>query len=107
MALQLSVHSLEAMRKLFEEILNDALVVVAPAKDVIERGKTVSLASLFLVIKLFRVEFVIPHHTPVVACRIHREAWSQCSINTNNHRVLSGPTVPGEMITFHKADHLP
>ena len=74
MTLQLPIHSLEAMRELLEEILDDALVVVAPAKDVIERGKAVSLASLFLVIKLFGVELVISYNTPVVACRVHWEA---------------------------------
>src|SRR5580704_922381 len=74
LTLQLPIHSLEAMRELLEEILDDALVVVAPAKDVIERGKTVRLAGLFLVIKLFGVELVIPHDTPVVACCVHREA---------------------------------
>src|SRR5579871_5531203 len=107
MALQLPIHSLETMRELFEEIFNDALVVVAPAKDVIERGKTVSLASFFLVIELFRVEFVVPNDTPVIACCIHRKTGSQRSINTNYHRVLSGPAVPRKMIAFHKVDHLP
>jgi len=33
----LSFHSLEAMSELFEEILDDTLIVVAPAEDVIER----------------------------------------------------------------------
>ena len=74
MTLQLPIHSLEAMCKLLKKILDDALVVVAPAQDVIERGKAVSLASLFLVIKLFGVELVISYNTPVVACRVHWEA---------------------------------
>ena len=74
MTLQLPIHSLEAMRKLLKKILDNALVVVAPAQDVIERGKAVSLASLFLVIKLFGVELVISYNTPVVACRVHWEA---------------------------------
>src|SRR5579871_4213431 len=105
MALQLPIHSLEAMRELFEEVFNDALVVVAPAKDVIERGKTVSLAGLFLVIKLLRVELMTAHYTPVVARCVHRKTGSQCSINTNNHRVLSSSTVPGEVIALHKLNH--
>ena len=35
--LHLALHSLEAVGELFEEILDDALVVVAPAQNVIQR----------------------------------------------------------------------
>jgi hypothetical protein len=35
--LHLPFHSLEAVRELLEEVLDDSLVVVAPAEDVVER----------------------------------------------------------------------
>ena len=78
------MHSLEAMRELLEEILDDALVVIAPAQDVIESGKTVGLAGLFLVVKLFRIELVVAHHSPVIASRIHWETRSRGSVFAND-----------------------
>ena len=84
-ALHLAFRSLEAVRELLEEILDDSLVVIAPAEDVIERRKAVSLTRLFLVVELFRLEFVITNHTPVITGRIHRKAWCQGSIDANNH----------------------
>ena len=74
-ALHLAFRSLEAVRKLLEEILDDTLVVVAPAQDMVKRRKAVGLASLFLVVELLGLEFVITDHAPVIASRIHREAW--------------------------------
>ena len=44
------------MSELFEEVLDDALVVVAPAEDVVQRGKTVRPAAFLLMIELFEVE---------------------------------------------------
>ena len=49
--LHLALHSLESMRELLEEILDDSLVVVAPAKNVIERRETVGLAALLLMVE--------------------------------------------------------
>ena len=69
MSLHLPFHSLEAMCELLEEILDDALVVVAPAENVIERRKAMRLASLFLMIKLLRVKSVIAYNAPVVRRR--------------------------------------
>src|ERR1700733_12771001 len=107
LALHLSVRSLEAVSELLEEIFNDALVVVAPAQDVIERRKTVGLAGLFLVIQLFGVELVIADYAPVIARRIHRKARCESSIDTDDHGVLTGTAVPGEVFAFHEFDHLP
>jgi len=84
-ALHLALRSLEAVRELLEEILDDTLVVVAPAQDMVECRKAMGLASLFLVVELLGLEFVIADHAPVIACRIHREAWCQSSIDANNH----------------------
>jgi len=84
-ALHLALRSLEAVRELLEEILDDTLVVVAPAQDVVERREAVGLAGLFLVIELFGLEFVIADHAPVIASRIHWEARCQGSVDANNH----------------------
>ena len=64
------------MRELLEEVLDDSLVVVAPTEYVVERGKTMSLASFFLMVQLFGVESVIANHSPVIARRVHRETGS-------------------------------
>ena len=106
-ALHLPARSLEAMSELLEEIPDDTLIVVAPAQDVIERRKTVGLAGLFLVVQLFGVELVIDDYAPVIACRIHRKARCESSINPDNHGVLTGTAVPGKVFAFHEFDHLP
>jgi hypothetical protein len=84
-ALHLAFRSLEAVRKLLKEILDNTLVVVAPTQDVVERREAVGLAGLFLMVELLGLEFVIADHAPVIAGRIHREAWCQSSIDANNH----------------------
>ena len=83
--LHLPLHSLEAVRKLLEEVLNDTLVVVTPTQDVIESGKTVGLAGFFLMVKLLCVELMVTDYTPVVARGIHRETGSERSVNTDDH----------------------
>ena len=95
------------MCKLFEEVLDDPLVVIAPAQNVVKRGKAVGLAGFFLVVQLLGLEFMIAHYAPVIARRIHREARGKSSVDADDHRILSSAAVPGEMITFHKLDHLP
>ncbi len=67
-------HSLESVCELLEEVFDDALIVVAPAQNVVQRRKAMSLAGFFLVVELPGLEFMIAHHTPVVAGRVHREA---------------------------------
>ena len=61
------------MSELLEKILDYSLVVVAPAENVIERGEAVSLTSLFLMVKLFGLKFVIADDSPVVARGVHGE----------------------------------
>jgi hypothetical protein len=73
----------------------------------VERRKTVGLAGFFLLVELFGFELVVADHTPVVACRIHREAWRERPIHADDHGVLPGTAIPGEMIALHKVDHLP
>ena len=36
-----------------------------------------------------------------------REAWRERSIHADDHGVLAGTAIPGEMIALHKVDHLP
>src|ERR1700761_133586 len=105
--LHLTLHSLESVGQLFEEVLDDALVVVAPAENVIQGRETVSLAALLLVIELLRIELVATHNPPVIVSRVHREARRQRSVDANNHRVLARAAVPWEMIALHERDHLP
>src|SRR5260370_40333379 len=97
--LHLALHSLEAMGKLLKEILDNALVVVAPAQDVIKCRETVGLAGLLLLVELFGFKLVVADDTPVIACRIHGETRRQRSINANDHRVLTGAAVPGKAIS--------
>src|SRR5580698_54734 len=105
--LHLTFHSLTAVCELFEEILNDALVVVAPTQDVIQCRKAMGLAGFLLMIKLLGFELVIADDAPVVACGVHREAGSERSIDANDHGVLTGTAVPGEVVSLHEVDHLP
>src|SRR6201987_5844827 len=95
--LQLPFHALKSVRQLFEEVLDHPLVVVAPAENVVECREAMSLAALFLVIQLLRIEFVVAYHSPVVAGRIHRKTWSQRSIHPDDHGVLPCPAVPWQM----------
>ena len=95
------------MGKLLEEVLDHTLVVIAPAKDVVERGEAMRLTGFLLMVKLLRFEFVISDYTPVVARCVHRETRSKRSVHADDHRVLAGAAVPRKVITFHKIDHLP
>src|SRR5580692_1401481 len=106
-ALHLAVYSLKSVRQLLEEVFDYALVVVAPAEDVVESGEAVRLAALLLMIELFGIELVGAHHAPVVIGHIHRETRRQRPVDTDDHGVLAGPAIPGEVIALHKADHLP
>src|SRR5271156_2966857 len=95
------------MGKLFEEILDDTLVVVTPAKDVIESREAVGLAGFFLFIKLFGFKLVVANDAPVIARCVHWKTRCQGSIDANDHRVLTSAAVPRKMIALHEADHLP
>ena len=77
MTLHLTFHSLESVRKLLEKILNDTLIVVAPAQNVVQRRKAMCLAGFFLMIELFGVELVIADHAPVITGSVHRKTWRQ------------------------------
>src|SRR5271168_5026227 len=92
--LHLSGHSLKSMCELLEEILDDPLIVVAPAQNVVKRGKAVGLAGFFLVVQLLGLELMIADHAPVIARRIHREARGKSSVDADDHRILSGAAVP-------------
>ena len=92
---------------LLEEVLDHTLIVVAPAKNVVQRGEAVSLAGLFLVIKLLGFEFMIADDAPVVARRVHGKARREGSVDADDHGVLSGAAVPWEVIALHEIDHLP
>ena len=105
--LHLALHSLKAMGELLEKILDNALVVVTPAQDVIKRRKTVGLAGLFLLIKLFGFKLVVGDHAPVIVRCIHRKARCERSIDADDHGVLTGTAVPGEVIALHEVNHLP
>ena len=95
------------MSELFEEVLDHALVVVAPAEDVIQGGKAVSLTAFLLMIELHGVELVTADNAPVIAGGVHGEAWSQRTVDADNHRILAGSAVPREMVAFHEVHHLP
>ena len=95
------------MCELLEKVLDDPLIVIAPAQDVVKRGKAVGLAGFFLMVQLLGFEFMIADNTPVITGRVHREAWGEGPIDANNHRILPGTAVPGEMIPLHEVDHLP
>ena len=73
------------MSELLKEILDNALIVVAPAEYVIQRGEAVSLACFFLMVKLLRFEFVVADHTPIVVGGVHRKTRRECAIDTDNH----------------------
>jgi hypothetical protein len=89
--------------ELFEEVLDHALVVVAPAKNVIQRGKAVRLAAFFLMVELFGVELVVADNAPVIARGVHGEARRQRPIDANDHGILAGAAIPGEVIALHEA----
>jgi hypothetical protein len=93
--------------ELLKEIFNDPLVVVAPAQNVIESRETMRLTRFFLKVELSGFELVVADHTPVVAGGIHREARRKRTIHADDHGVLAGSAIPGEIIALHEVDHLP
>lgn len=84
-ASHLTFRSLESVRELLEEIFDDALVVVAPAEDVVECREAMGLTSRLLMVKLFGLEFVVADNTPVVTRCVHGETRREGSVNTNDH----------------------
>ena len=83
--LHLSLHSLEPVSQLFEEVLDHALVVVTPAQNVIQRRKAMRLTALLLMVELFSIKFVTSDDAPVVARRVHRKAGRQRAVNPDDH----------------------
>jgi len=93
--------------KLLKEVLDHPLVVVTPPENMVQRREAMSLARFFLMVELFRIKFMIANHTPVVACGVHGETWSERSVDADDHGVLSGTAIPREVIALHEVDHLP
>ena len=82
--LHLTGNSLETVSQLFEEVLNHALVVVAPAEDVIQRREAMRLAALLLMIELLCIKLVAAGYAPVIARRVHRKARRQSPIDADD-----------------------
>src|SRR5579883_3101822 len=74
--------------------LDDARVVVAIRKVVVQGRKAVPLARLFHGRELLRVETVAFDVAPIIRRGVHRKARSDGSIRAHNHVVLSRPAVP-------------
>src|SRR6185437_5465601 len=100
MPLHLACHSLESMCKLLEKVLDHALVVVAPAQDVIQSREAIGLTALFLMIELTRFKLVVTDYAPVITCGVHGETWGERAVHANDHGILAGAAIPGEVISF-------
>ena len=83
--LHLALHSLEPVRKLLEQVLDDPLIVVTPTQNVVQGREAMSLTGFFLMVELFCFELVVPSQAPVVAGGVHGEAWREGLVDTGDH----------------------
>ena len=58
--------------------------VVAITENVITRRKTMLGAIYLHLVELLHVKLMSSYHAPVMRRGIHREAWSQRTVSTNN-----------------------
>src|ERR1700748_1573024 len=56
-------------------------IVIAERQDVVQRREAGRLPLLLHLLQLLRIELVVLNRSPVIAGRVHREAWRQCAID--------------------------
>lgn len=84
--------------QVFPHELNDARVVVAIGKVVVQGGEAMLLAGVLHFRQGFAFEFVAFDGAPVVGGPIHGEAGRNRTVSADDHVVLAGAAVPfGEM----------
>src|SRR5262249_6577683 len=99
-------YALKAAYCLLEEPFDNTRIVVAEAHNMVERREAVRLAGLLHLVKLRFVKLVVLDGSPVVARRVHGEAWSQGSVGPDDAGVLARTAVPLLKLPAHELFHL-